>query len=111
MVFDCTVTLNVGGQLFYTRRSTLANRGENELYKIYSGQTMAESNGTYFIDRDPTLFRYILNYLRDGRVIFPDDPLIMAQLFQEAKALGLEELAEKISLSSKNATGYHDFKF
>ncbi|VDO67855.1 unnamed protein product [Haemonchus placei] len=43
------------------------------------------TKGEVFIDRDPTLFKYILNYLRDGRVMFADDPLTAALLFQEAK--------------------------
>ncbi|KAK6016685.1 K+ channel tetramerization domain protein [Ostertagia ostertagi] len=63
-----------------------------------------------FIDRDSTLFKYILNYLRDGRMMFPDDALTTALLFQEAKFYGLGHLVEQISLLSKNSTGYHDIK-
>ncbi|KAK6026288.1 K+ channel tetramerization domain protein [Ostertagia ostertagi] len=66
--------------------------------------------GEVFIDRDPTLFKYILNYLRDGRMMFPDDALTTALLFQEAKFYGLGHLVEQISLLSKNSTGYHDIK-
>ncbi|CAD6198431.1 unnamed protein product [Caenorhabditis auriculariae] len=88
------VTLNVGGQLFNTRLETLGNRGRNELYKIYSGETKPEKDGTYFIDRDPKLFHYILNYMRDGRIIFPKKDLITMQISQEVGALGLEELSK-----------------
>eukprot|EP00479_Gromia_sphaerica_P005016 TRINITY_DN1597_c0_g1_i1.p1 TRINITY_DN1597_c0_g1~~TRINITY_DN1597_c0_g1_i1.p1 ORF type:complete len:162 (-),score=40.98 TRINITY_DN1597_c0_g1_i1:317-802(-) len=38
------------------------------LAAMFSGKFAAErdENGAYFIDRDPTHFRHILNYLRDG---------------------------------------------
>ncbi|KHJ95046.1 Retinoblastoma-associated protein A domain protein [Oesophagostomum dentatum] len=68
------------------------------------------TKGEVFIDRDPTVFKYILNYLRDGRVILPDDGFTTASMFQEAKYYGLGRLVEQLSLNSKNASGYLDIK-
>uniref|UniRef100_A0A7I5E6L4 BTB domain-containing protein n=1 Tax=Haemonchus contortus TaxID=6289 RepID=A0A7I5E6L4_HAECO len=101
------VVLNVGGTKFSTTEATLRSRPSGEDYLF---NTLDYSKGEVFIDRDPTLFKYILNYLRDGRVMFADDPLTAALLFQEAKFYGLGHLVEQISLVCKNSTGYHDIK-
>ncbi|VDO30131.1 unnamed protein product [Heligmosomoides polygyrus] len=76
------VVLNVGGTKFYTSETTL--RSPLVVDGSYLS-TLDLSKGEIFIDRDPTVFGYVLNYLRDGRVIFPDDGLTTALLFQEAK--------------------------
>ncbi|KAK5983855.1 K+ channel tetramerization domain protein [Trichostrongylus colubriformis] len=76
------VILNVGGTKFFTSEATLRSPSAG------NGCIFAEldySKGEVFIDRDPTVFKYILNYLRDGRVLYPDDSLTTALLIQEAK--------------------------
>ncbi|VDK58064.1 unnamed protein product [Cylicostephanus goldi] len=81
------VVLNVGGTKFYTTVDTLRNSAaaENSIFVSMDLAVSKTKNGEVFIDRDPTVFKYILNYLRDGRVIFPDDGLTTALMFQEAK--------------------------
>ncbi|KAK6727755.1 hypothetical protein RB195_005439 [Necator americanus] len=102
-----TVVLNVGGTKFYTTTETLGNPLARES-GFFSNLDLTK--GEVFIDRDPTVFMYILNYLRDGRVMFANDGLTAALLFQEAKYYGLGKLVEQISLVSMNASGYHDIK-
>ncbi|CAO3633591.1 unnamed protein product [Mucor hiemalis] len=65
------VRLNVGGNMFETSLSTLRRDTNSLLATMFSGRhpILAESDGSYFIDRDPSHFRLILNYLRDLRVI------------------------------------------
>ncbi|ETN70063.1 K+ channel tetramerization domain protein [Necator americanus] len=77
-----TVVLNVGGTKFYTTTETLGNPLARES-GFFSNLDLTK--GEVFIDRDPTVFMYILNYLRDGRVMFANDGLTAALLFQEAK--------------------------
>ncbi|KAL9657549.1 hypothetical protein ABK040_000976 [Willaertia magna] len=64
------VTFNIGGQVFVTKRSTVYSQGENLLTLLLKEQFPVEKvNGNQiFIDRDPTNFSYILNFLRDGNV-------------------------------------------
>ena len=38
--------------------------------------TKPDKDGTYFIDRDRTHFRYILNYLRTRELVVPDDKTV-----------------------------------
>ena len=61
---------------------------------MFSGRfyTKASEDGSYFTDRDGTHFRYILNYLRTGELIVPNDEIIRRELLAEAKYYHLEEM-------------------
>ena len=61
---------------------------------MFSGrfETKLGDDGAYFIDRDGTHFRYILNYLRTGRLLLPDDELIREELLEEAEFYQIEGL-------------------
>ena len=68
------------------------------LHAMFSGRfdTKPSEDGSYFIDRDGTHFRYILNYLRMGELIVPDDKIVRKELLAEAKFEGIiEELTPK----------------
>ena len=47
--------------------------------------TKPSEDGSYFIDRDGTHFRYILNYLRTGKLIVPEDEIVRRELLEEAE--------------------------
>ncbi|EFA75352.1 hypothetical protein PPL_11429 [Heterostelium album PN500] len=71
------ITLNVGGMKFQTSKSTLTKIPGSYFDAMLSGQIDIQSvsgkpNNTFFIDRDGTHFRYILNFLRDGDTPIPD---------------------------------------
>ncbi|XP_078354276.1 uncharacterized protein LOC144638860 isoform X2 [Oculina patagonica] len=61
----------------------------SKLHAMFSGrfETKPSEDGAYFIDRDGTHFRYILNYLRTGQLIVPRDELvrIREELLAEAE--------------------------
>lgn len=67
------VRLNVGGTIFATTRSTLAKDPHSFLYRVCRSDDDLESNkddtGAYLIDRDPSYFGPILNYLRHGKLV------------------------------------------
>ena len=71
------VRLNVGGTYFLTTYTTLSNVHNNSTPTYFHGFISQHfkkeydkqlSEEYYFIDRDPTYFRYVLNYLRDGNI-------------------------------------------
>lgn len=74
--FPKIVRLSVGGVHFETSIDTLC-RGDPDsmLSAMFSGRhnVTKDEDGRYFIDRDGTHFRYILNYLRDGNTYLPVD--------------------------------------
>ena len=57
------------------------------LHAMFSGRFDSKpgEDGSYFIDRDGTHFRYILNYLRTGQLVVPDDKIVRKELFTEAE--------------------------
>ena len=57
------------------------------LHAMFSGRfdPKPSEDGSYFIDRDGTHFRYILNYLRTGQLIVPKDEIIRVELLAEAE--------------------------
>ena len=85
---------NVGGTLFETRRGTLATN--NSFISEFGSR---DEDETIFIDRDPTHFRHILNFLR-GTFTHPATRLEIAELSHEARFYALDILVEKL----KNVT-------
>ena len=90
---DKIVELNVGGSLFTTSLTTLRQYRETSMLAAMfdpdSGRPppLQDSNGAYFIDRDPKVFAIILGYLRTGRMFRrKDDGLSTEELLNEAKA-------------------------
>lgn len=91
------VTLNVGGTRFDTTFDTLQNCPESMLSIMFSGQfkiDFDETDGSVFIDRDGTHFRYILNYLRDLNLdVQGIDLVVLIQLKVESQYYGLCKLS------------------
>ena len=56
-------------------------------------------DGSYFIDRDGTHFRYILNYLRTGQLIVPKDEIIREELLAEAEFYQVEGIIKALKVS------------
>ena len=53
-------------------------------------------DGSHFIDRDGTHFRYILNYLRTGQVVVPQDKVHREELLAEAQFYQIEGIINEI---------------
>ena len=69
-ICETRIKLDIGGHLYTTSTLTLTKDPQSMLAAMFSGRhsVKKEEDGSYFIDRDGTHFRYILNYLR-GNVI------------------------------------------
>ena len=87
-LFPSIVELNVGGVFYTTALSTLTRDGESLLAQMFTGRSrepvLRDSKGKYFIDRDGVLFRYTLDYLRDGTLTLPHNFHERDRLKQEA---------------------------
>lgn len=75
------VTINVGGKLYQTTRTTLVNV-PGMLSSMFEGPMKAGGtvDGNVFIDRDGELFGYVLSFLRNGTLIVPDNDHIKRML-------------------------------
>ena len=64
--FESRIKLDVGGTQFTTTLTTLTRFPDSMIGAMFSGRhkLVADDSGYYFIDRDGTHFRHILNFLR-----------------------------------------------
>ncbi|XP_030634360.1 BTB/POZ domain-containing protein KCTD6a isoform X2 [Chanos chanos] len=90
------VTLNVGGHLYTTSLSTLQRYPDSLLSAMFSGDfpIARDSQGNYFIDRDGTLFRYVLNFLRTSELTLPYNFKEIELLRKEADFYQIEPLVQ-----------------
>ena len=97
--FSSTVELNVGGQHFTTSLQTLTKDTGSMLHAMFSGRfdTKPAEDGSYFIDRDGTNFRYILNYLRTSRLLLPGDKLVRQELLEEAEFYQIRGMINRLN--------------
>nr|XP_060621158.1 BTB/POZ domain-containing protein KCTD16 [Anolis sagrei ordinatus] len=101
--FPEVIELNVGGQVYFTRHSTLTGIPHTLLWKMFTSKREAvndlakDSKGRIFIDRDGFLFRYILDYLRDKQVVLPDHFPERGRLKREAEYFQLPDLVKLLT--------------
>jgi len=73
-----TIILNVGGMKFQTTKEILQKVRGSYFNLMLSGeidiQPIANKQDTYFIDRDGTHFKYILDFIKDGSEKFNSIP-------------------------------------
>jgi hypothetical protein len=89
-----TIVLNVGGTRFETSKLTVCKHAGTFLEAMFSGRHAhkPQIDGAFFIDRDPTHFRLILNFLRCGAAVSPDSAAAKAEAAEEALFYGLPSL-------------------
>ncbi len=89
--------LNIGGVEFKTSKSTLENK-DHFFAAFVRNQQYEQSDciSLPFVDRDPTHFRYILNYMR-GSNILPTDPTTLKELRVEADYYSMNDLVNMLN--------------
>ncbi len=97
------VYLNVGGQKFCTSRQTLLSvPGETFFTSLLSERISStkDSDGAYFIDRDPNLFHLILNYLRTKQLSLLHEASKgnLNALIHESQFYGFSSLAKQLKM-------------
>lgn len=93
------VVLSVGGVRFVTWASTLQQFPESRLARMldHDDQEFKLVNGEFFVDRDGTLFSYIMDFLRTLQVSLPTNFSDYQRLQREAEFYGLYLLADVLS--------------
>lgn len=106
------VRLNIGGTSYTTTKQTLRREPESFFPKILKPGGIEENSdvagllpdGTYFVDRDGELFVYILDYMRTGKLLLPDNFKETARLREEVLFYQLDELNQLL-------TPYYNVKY
>ncbi|KAG0717128.1 BTB/POZ domain-containing protein KCTD3 [Chionoecetes opilio] len=97
------INLNVGGQRFSTSRHTLTWVPDTFFTSLLSGRisTLRDESGAIFIDRDPSLFSIILNYLRtrDLNMVVVDINALSANTTNTVSSVGGMRVPEAIAAS------------
>ena len=98
LAVDKRVVLDIGGNAFCTSWKTLADapRGCYFDSKISSREWTEDKSmkKRFFVDRDSTHFRHILNFLRNGEVDIPESAETQKELIREAKFYKLPLLVQ-----------------
>ena len=115
--FSSTVKLNVGGQHFTTSVQTLTKDPNSMLAAMFSGKfdMKPSEDGSFFIDRDGTHFRFILNFLRTGKLTLPEGATFTKELEEEAEFYQIQGLidalrAAKLTVTNKACTPDEPFR-
>ncbi|GCC35860.1 hypothetical protein chiPu_0014348 [Chiloscyllium punctatum] len=92
------IHLNVGGKRFSSSRQTLTWIPDSFFSSLLSGRisTLKDETGAIFIDRDPTVFTSILNFLRTKELDARD--VNIATLRHEAEFYGIAPLVRRLEL-------------
>ena len=98
--FPSIVELNVGGVFYTTSLSTLTKKPDCLLGQMFTGRSktpvLRDSKGKFFIDRDGVLFRYILDYLRNQKLVLPENFSEKERLRAESIYFELGEMLDAI---------------
>lgn len=110
--FDTIIGLDVAGQLYYCRKSTLlgepsyfeARFGPDSMMDPLRDQIDEKGREIYFIDRNPAMFKYVLEYLRMSKLppeigTFQEHPNLWRSLRDEAEFYALDGLASLLKVT------------
>ncbi|XP_041986884.1 BTB/POZ domain-containing protein kctd15 [Aricia agestis] len=98
------VHIDVGGVIYTSSLETLTAYPDSKLGKLFSGSipiVLDALKQHYFIDRDGKMFRHILNFLRNGKLLLPSNFKYLDLLMTEAKYFELHQMIFEI-LELKN---------
>ncbi len=65
---DSNLIINVSGKRYDCNKSTLERYPDTLLGSVEKEYFFDQENNEYFIERDPKLFRYILNFYNTGKL-------------------------------------------
>ncbi|CAK1588619.1 unnamed protein product [Parnassius mnemosyne] len=93
--FKAPVHIDVGGVIYTSSLETLTTYPESKLGRMFSGAipiVLDTLKQHYFIDRDGGMFRHILNFLRNKKLLLPNDFPYVNLLLQEAQYFELDHM-------------------
>ena len=105
-VENAPVHIDVGGCIYTSSLETLTKYSESRLSKMFNGAlpiVLDTLKQHYFIDRDGKSFRYVLNFMRTGRLSLPLNYDDYESLLEEATFYELDSMVKQIKLKMKSA--------
>ena len=101
MSAESIVSLKVGGTIFQTSPSTMLKYPDSKLARMYNEQKQTFLNEgqkiknlNFFLDENPEYFQFVLNFLRNGKIIKFEDENLFVGVRDLAKNLELPEIVK-----------------
>lgn len=91
--YTAPVHIDVGGTIYTSSLETLTKYPDSKLAKLFNGSipiVLDSLKQHYFIDRDGGMFRHVLNFMRNSRLLIADDFPDLELLLEEARYFEVE---------------------
>ncbi|XP_033254523.1 BTB/POZ domain-containing protein kctd15-like isoform X1 [Drosophila miranda] len=103
--YTAPVHIDVGGTIYTSSLETLTKYPESKLAKLFNGQipiVLDSLKQHYFIDRDGGMFRHILNFMRNSRLLVAEDFPDLELLLEEARYYEVEPMIKQLESMRKD---------
>ncbi|XP_065340970.1 BTB/POZ domain-containing protein Tiwaz [Cloeon dipterum] len=97
--YTAPVHIDVGGTIYTSSLETLTKYPESRLAKLFNGSipiVLDSLKQHYFIDRDGGMFRHILNFMRNSRLLLQDNFDDLDLLLEEAKYFEISQMVRQL---------------
>ncbi|CRK95928.1 CLUMA_CG009374, isoform B [Clunio marinus] len=97
--YTAPVHIDVGGTIYTSSLETLTKYPESRLAKLFNGSipiVLDSLKQHYFIDRDGNMFRHILNFMRNSKLLIAEDFCDLELLLEEAKYFEIVPMIRQI---------------
>lgn len=101
--YTAPVHIDVGGTIYTSSLETLTKYPDSKLAKLFNGSipiVLDSLKQHYFIDRDGGMFRHILNFMRNSRLLISEDFPHLELLLEEARYFEVERKSNPFDLST-----------
>ncbi|XP_075229711.1 BTB/POZ domain-containing protein twz [Lycorma delicatula] len=103
--YTAPVHIDVGGTIYTSSLETLTKYPESRLAKLFNGSipiVLDSLKQHYFIDRDGGMFRHILNFMRNSRLLIPDNFADLDLLLEEARYFEIAPMCRQLEQMKKD---------
>ncbi|KAK2586841.1 hypothetical protein KPH14_009779 [Odynerus spinipes] len=102
--YTAPVHIDVGGTIYTSSLETLTKYPESRLAKLFNGSipiVLDSLKQHYFIDRDGGMFRHILNFMRNSRLLIPENFADLDLLLEEARYFDIAPMCKQLEQIKK----------
>ncbi|XP_069700949.1 BTB/POZ domain-containing protein Tiwaz isoform X2 [Periplaneta americana] len=102
--YTAPVHIDVGGTIYTSSLETLTKYPESRLAKLFNGSipiVLDSLKQHYFIDRDGGMFRHILNFMRNSRLLVPENFADLDLLLEEARYFDIAPMCRQLEQMKK----------
>ncbi|XP_077302040.1 BTB/POZ domain-containing protein twz [Arctopsyche grandis] len=99
--YSAPVHIDVGGTIYTSSLETLTKYSDSKLAKLFNGVipiVLDSLKQHYFIDRDGRMFRHILNFMRNSKLLIPENFGDIDLLLEEARYFEISPMVHQLEM-------------